>query len=121
MRVRLWRSPQAASEARALVERELAAHEATGRVVENTKLVVSELVSNAFRHGEGEIEMRLSLTDARVRVEVIDQGTGQAPQVRERVGDQVGGWGLQIVDRIARQWGVFEGTTHVWADFGIES
>ena len=25
-----------------------------------------------------------------------------------------GGWGLYLLDRVARRWGVHEGSTHVW-------
>jgi hypothetical protein len=37
--------------------------------------------------------------------------------VRTRAHDAAddGGWGLQIVGRLVTEWGVFEGTTHVWA------
>ena len=43
-----------------------------------------------------------------------------APAVRERASDETGGWGLQIVDQLALQWGVLEGTTHVWADLALD-
>jgi len=34
--------------------------------------------------------------------------------LRRRAFDQVGGWGLEIVEDVASRWGVHEGTTHVW-------
>ena len=55
------------------------------------------------------------------RNQVIDEGQGQVVGVRQQPADETGGWGLQIVDRLAAQWGVFEGTTHVWADLALES
>jgi anti-sigma regulatory factor (Ser/Thr protein kinase) len=82
-------------------------------------LVSSELVSNAYKHGDGKIELRLRLLGDRLRVEVIDEGRDQVPEVRPEPGDETGGWGLQIVQRVALQWGVFEGTTHVWADLPL--
>lgn len=33
--------------------------------------------------------------------------------LRQREFDQVGGWGLEIVEELASCWGVHEGTTHV--------
>lgn len=82
-------------------------------------LVSSELVTNAFRHGRGKIELRLRVLGEFVRIEVTDEGYDQAPAVRQEEADESGGWGLRIVDQVAVQWGVFEGTTHVWADLAL--
>jgi anti-sigma regulatory factor (Ser/Thr protein kinase) len=120
MRVRLPRAADAPSEARGLVEQELRRRGVEGAVVERAKLVASELVSNAFKHGRGKIELRMSFPAECLRLEVIDEGTDTVPRIRERPGDETGGWGLRIIDRLARQWGVFEGTTHVWADLARE-
>ncbi len=79
----------------------------------------SELVTNALRHGRGTIELRLTMFDAFVRIEVVDEGSDQAPAVRPEEPSEAGGWGLRIVDQLAVQWGVFEGTTHVWADLPL--
>jgi anti-sigma regulatory factor (Ser/Thr protein kinase) len=86
---------------------------------ESALLVSSELVTNAFKHGRGKIELRLRLLGNFLRIEVIDEGRGQAPAVRQEKPDESGGWGLRIVDQVAAQWGVFEGTTHVWADVAL--
>jgi serine/threonine-protein kinase RsbW len=117
--VGLSRNPRAALEARRIVDGLLRPRGVPERGVENALLVSSELVSNAYRHGEGDIELRLDVFNDRLRIEVIDEGRGQAPAVREQGGDETGGWGLQIVDLLALQWGVFEGTTHVWADLAL--
>jgi anti-sigma regulatory factor (Ser/Thr protein kinase) len=115
----LRRDPAAVREARQFVGALLREREAPHEAVDRAMLVSSELVTNAFEHGEGQIEVRVSLGDDRVRIEVIDEGRDQAPAVRQQADDQMGGWGLQIVDQLALQWGVFEGTTHVWADLGL--
>lgn len=67
------------------------------------------------------MELRLAFPDDRLRIEVIDEGRDQVVAVRQQPADETGGWGLQIVDRLAAQWGVFEGTTHVWADLALET
>lgn len=85
------------------------------QAADDLKLVVTELVENAFVHGEGAIRLRLEVRPNTVRVEVTDQGSGAAIQIREQ-GPELGGWGLKLVDRLASQWGAFEGTTHVWAE-----
>jgi len=118
-RLELPRDPRSAGLARRFVERQLSDRRLSEQMVETALLVSSELVTNAYKHGEGRIELRLHLFDDRIRIEVIDEGRGQAPAVREQSGDVIGGWGLQIVERVALQWGVFEGTTHVWADLAI--
>ena len=89
-------------------------------VVDDTKLVATELVNNAVIHGTGRITLRAELRDDAVRVEVIDEGTRKAPKIRRqaRIGDP-GGRGLRIVEALAMRWGTFEGTTHVWADVAL--
>lgn len=86
--------------------------------LERARLAVSELATNAVRHGVGEITVRAELDEDRLLVEVIDRGSGFERVVRERDFDQVGGWGLHIVDAAVSRWGIHEGTTHVW--FEIE-
>ena len=81
------------------------------------RLLASELVTNCVRHaGVGRrqrIRLRALVTDTMVRIEVIDSGAGM--RVVVRVGDDHGGWGLRLVDRIADRWGVVrDAGTHVW-------
>jgi serine/threonine-protein kinase RsbW len=118
-RLELPRDPRSAGLARRFVDRQLSDRRLSEQVVETALLISSELATNAYKHGDGKIELRLRLFDDRIRIEVIDEGRGQAPAVREQSADAVGGWGLQIVEQVALQWGVFEGTTHVWADLAI--
>jgi anti-sigma regulatory factor (Ser/Thr protein kinase) len=88
----------------------LAAHQ-----LQTVRLLTSELVTNALLHGAGSITLRASLRDHRLHVEVIDEGDGlDSPPHTPRDPDQVGGYGLQIVDSEASSWGVGRGTTHVW-------
>lgn len=118
-RVELWRGPEAAGEARRFVDRVLRSGGASGEARDSARLVASELVTNALQHGDGQIELRLKLLGDFLRIEVIDEGRDQAPAVRQDEPDESGGWGLRIVDHLAAQWGVFEGTTHVWADLAL--
>lgn len=114
--LQLPRDPRSVSEARRFVDRLLRRRAVPDDTREWALLVSSELVTNAYQHGEGEIELRVNVLDDRLRIEVIDEGRRQAPVVRTEPADETGGWGLRIVDQLAVQWGVFEGTTHVWAD-----
>jgi anti-sigma regulatory factor (Ser/Thr protein kinase) len=84
----------------------------------NVQLACSELVNNALLHGRGPISVTVELRDGRVRLDVVDQGRA-AGRVQMRSGGENGGWGLQIVDRLAHRWGVVEGTTHVWCEIAV--
>lgn len=118
-RASLPRGPTAPARARRIVDGFLRPRRVPEVPREQALLVSSELVSNAYLHGAGEIELRVNLFGDRIRIEVVDEGHEQAPAVREQPADESGGWGLRIVDQLALQWGVFEGTTHVWADLAV--
>jgi two-component sensor histidine kinase len=78
------------------------------------KLVLTELVTNAIVHGAGEVTVRARVDADALFVEVIDKGTRSVPAIRD-AGDD-GGWGLQIVQALSRRWGVYDGSTQVWAE-----
>jgi anti-sigma regulatory factor (Ser/Thr protein kinase) len=84
-------------------------------VVPDIKLLVSELITNSVKYGDGAVSLRVEAEDPRkVRVEVIDQGAGFVPVARHRPATEVGGWGLHLVQTLSDRWGVYEGSTHVW-------
>ena len=87
-------------------------------VWENLRLLVTELVTNGVRHGSkrGPVSVSVSAGDETVRVEVSDCGRGfSPPEAPMPHADGSGGWGLQLVDRVATTWGVKVGaTTCVW-------
>ena len=85
-------------------------------VVPDVRLLVSELISNSVKYGgEGQVQLILQSEDRRhVRVEVVDQGVGFVPTVRDRPKTEPGGWGLHLVEALTQRWGVFDGSTHVW-------
>ena len=83
------------------------------------ELAVSELVTNAIVHGHGEIEVCLSATDGIVRLDVVDAGGDEEPQVaRPDARNGRGGWGLLVVERMADSWGAEAGPagTRVWME-----
>ena len=82
----------------------------------DVRLLVSELVTNAVRHGNGREPVEVHAHwNADIRVEVVDHGHGFSPQPRFGARDEPGGFGLYLVGRLADQWGVetTDGTT-VW-------
>jgi anti-sigma regulatory factor (Ser/Thr protein kinase) len=82
--------------------------------LENARLLVSELVTNAVVHGRGGVTLRADFDEDRLLVEVIDDGDGFEWIVRQQNFESVGGRGLAIVDVLASRWGIHAGTTHVW-------
>jgi anti-sigma regulatory factor (Ser/Thr protein kinase) len=90
-------------------------------VLEDLQLVVSELITNSVKFGpKRSITLSLHIApDGKVRGEVIDQGDGERAKVQMTPEPSLdGGWGLHLVDRVARAWGVHEGSTHVWFEVG---
>jgi anti-sigma regulatory factor (Ser/Thr protein kinase) len=86
---------------------EVQAVEFTHDLVENALVLVSELVSNAVRHGAAPIALHV-LADVRVlRIEVHDAGAGvPAPTRPPALETDIGGRGLLIVAAISSSWGV---------------
>jgi len=85
---------------------------------QSLRLIVSELVTNALRHGaEGEqIDLAVTPKPEFLCVQVTDNGPGLAPRPRALDTDDEGGFGLYFVEQLARRWGVTRENrrTRVW-------
>ncbi|MFD7071063.1 SpoIIE family protein phosphatase [Streptomyces sp. NPDC059913] len=99
---RLPREPRSVGRARELARDRLLAW-GLDDLVDTTELLVSELVTNALRYGEGEIRLRL-LRDRTLVCEVWDAGLVQPRRRRARDTDE-GGRGLQLVGLLSVAWG----------------
>lgn len=83
------------------------------------RLVVCELVTNAWRHGEGQIILRV-FRDVRADlavIEVWDQGAG-LPMVGSEDLEATSGRGLLLMSQLVHDWGtrpITEGGKIVWA------
>ncbi|MFC9943759.1 SpoIIE family protein phosphatase [Streptomyces pratensis] len=100
-----WRLPRelrSVARARELARTQLTAWDLDD-LVDTTELLVSELVTNALRYGEGEIRLRL-LRDRTLVCEVWDAGLVQPRRRRARDTDE-GGRGLQLVGLLSAAWG----------------
>ena len=92
-------------------------------VMEDLRLLVSELVTNSVRHARmpasGNVLLEVRLSPSRVRVEVFDRGAGfDPPPASAPVAGR--GWGLYLVDAIASRWGSTRGpTSSVWFELDL--
>ena len=84
-------------------------------LVDASRLLISELVTNAVLHARTDIEVVVRLVRTGVRVEVHD-GSASAPVVRRYDDEAMTGRGLSLVDELARRWGVdrTDGGKAVW-------
>jgi hypothetical protein len=109
--------PGAAAEARAAIE--VLDGRTDPGVLDDLRLLLSELVTNSVRHAAAprgtKIGLAVSLVGASVRAEVTDAGRGFEPTPRAASRLEAGGWGLHLVDSLAARWGVDRGTpARVW-------
>jgi anti-sigma regulatory factor (Ser/Thr protein kinase) len=98
--------PEGPAQARRIIADELRAR-VPDAVLDDVKLMVSELVTNGIVHGsaEGEEPVMLDLlVNGNIRCRVLDQGRGFFDG-RTRPGG-AGGWGLQVVEQLADRWGM---------------
>jgi signal transduction histidine kinase len=84
-------------------------------------LLLTELVTNAVRHGGAgdglPVEVAVTRSPRGVRVVVSDPGAGFEWRGRETAAAREGsGYGLLLVDRMASRWGIVRGesSTIVW-------
>jgi serine phosphatase RsbU (regulator of sigma subunit)/anti-sigma regulatory factor (Ser/Thr protein kinase) len=74
-------------------------------LIDNSELLVSELVTNAIRYANGEILLRLILEPDGLTVEVHDSSPA-LPRVLQADKDAENGRGLHVVSLVASRWGV---------------
>ena len=90
------------------------------------ELAVTEVVSNAVRHGGGPGDpIRLAVTpkDGYMCVQVTDSGPGLVPKPGALEADADGGFGLFIVEQLTRRWGVTreDNRTRVWFELDFRA
>lgn len=100
--------PRAAASARSAL-RELDG-ELAGHLLDDVRLLVSELVTNSVRHSglrpDDRVELQVQVDPSTVRVEVADRGAGFDVKRRDDDRTRPGGWGLYLLDELADRWGV---------------
>ena len=117
-RVVLSADPVSASIARDFVCRHLVAHDEL-ELIEDVRLVVSELATNAVAHAQTPFVVILSLTDGLVLVTIQDASSAVPVRGAPDVTD-MSGRGLMIVELLSDAWGTSTdagGSKSVWASF----
>src|SRR5688500_17270520 len=123
LRMRLGSGPDAAADARRAIAQLRA--DLDPPLMETLRLLVTELVTNSVRHTDCDsLTLRIAVGKAAVLTEAADDGPpfpieemkGQSAAAHE----PEGGWGLFLVERLARNWGVKEddGSKRVWFELG---
>jgi two-component sensor histidine kinase len=95
----IWRladDPAELGHAREVVRKALVGW-ALSEYAELAELVVTELATNALRHGAGPIDISLSFTGNELRTAVHDHGVGR-PVRRRTTADDEQGRGLELLD-----------------------
>ncbi|MFJ4004530.1 ATP-binding protein [Streptomyces sp. NPDC090023] len=104
--LRFQRAAASVGKARAFVRAALPAAQIRERIDDIT-LCVSELATNAVRHGSpaGHLFLvRVSVNESLLRIEVHDAGESR-PVLRAPADDDLSGRGLVLVDSLADDWG----------------
>jgi anti-sigma regulatory factor (Ser/Thr protein kinase) len=119
LKMRLGSGPDAAADARAAIGQLRA--DLDPPLMETLRLLVTELVTNSVRHTDCDaLTLRIAIGNSAVLTEVADDGPPFEIQDFEGQSaaehDPAGGWGLFLVERLSRSWGVKEdhGSKRVW-------
>jgi anti-sigma regulatory factor (Ser/Thr protein kinase) len=115
--VDLARHPDSAAEARRALAN--VSDHISPRRLDDARLLVSELVTNAIRHAklgdDDVIKLVVVGGNDALRVEVCDPGPGFEPGEPTPDPERPSGWGLYLVRELADRWGVDRSAqTRVW-------
>ncbi|MFJ4775994.1 SpoIIE family protein phosphatase [Streptomyces sp. NPDC088762] len=113
----VWRLPNAVLHARRFTARTLRSW-GVAEELDSALLVVSELVTNAIAHTQGEVGMELTLSADRLRIAVNDASPRSPVKPVWVSWESTGGRGLLIVEATAMAWGSvpLSGGKQVWAE-----
>jgi anti-sigma regulatory factor (Ser/Thr protein kinase) len=92
--------------------------------IADLRLVISEVVTNAVRHGgSGDVIVGVMPKPGYLCVQVTDTGDGFAPRPRAFQTEDDGGFGLFLVERLTRRWGLTRenSNTRVWFEFDFDA
>lgn len=101
---RLWGAPSAAAAAREIVVRACTGWQLP-HLIDDAQVVITELVSNAVRHAEGDLRLLVLLRDRLLHLSVADTSEQRPHLILPDPDTGEGGRGLLLIDAIAAAWG----------------
>ncbi len=92
-----------------------------GPAVDDVLLATSELVTNAFEHGEKPDKLEVEYAEGRLTLRVFDSGSDW-PKLKEPSPMAARSRGLQLVHALSDDWGheSCDGGKYVWAVFSLD-
>ncbi|MFJ3305336.1 SpoIIE family protein phosphatase [Streptomyces sp. NPDC086549] len=117
----VWRVPEAVRHARRFTKRTMRAWGVHDDDLDTVLLVVSELVTNALVHTDGQVRLDLTLVNHRLRLAVAD-ASPRSPVKPTSIGwEATGGRGILLVEAMSVAWGTLpmSGGKLVWADLAL--
>ncbi|MBA2950424.1 SpoIIE family protein phosphatase [Streptomyces himalayensis] len=117
---RVWRIPEAVMHARRFTARTLRSW-GVSEEDDVVKLVVSELVTNAVVHTQGDVRLDLTLAADRLRVAVTDSMPRAPVKPRTMDWESTGGRGIMLVEAMSTAWGSVPvgGGKQVWSEIAL--
>jgi anti-sigma regulatory factor (Ser/Thr protein kinase) len=100
----LSESALAVQDGRRFVETQLYLHDIDGQSLDATILLVSELITNALRHGPPPLCLQVVVLADRVRLEVHDSNP-EPPVVSRPDAESEHGRGMWLIDAVSVRWG----------------
>jgi anti-sigma regulatory factor (Ser/Thr protein kinase) len=96
--------PDSTPAARVFLSRLLNGWGLAEEVIDDASLLATELVSNAVRHGSGQVTLQVEVDQGVLQVRVHDDAV-ELPVVHDVDPTSLGGRGLFIVECVADEWG----------------
>ena len=106
--MRLPFTPSSVSVARQRLKDWMGENGSSGEVVEDARVVISELVANSVRHAQpladGHILVTWTFEDDGLQLSVTDGGSGTRPRRVKAPSSALAGRGMTIVEVLAEKW-----------------
>ena len=118
----VWRVPEAVRHARRFTRRTLRVWGVPPDAMDTVLLVVSELVTNALVHTDGQVRLDLTRINHLMRVAVADSSP-RTPVKPTSIGwEATGGRGILLVEAMSTAWGTVpvSGGKQVWSEISLE-
>ncbi|MFJ1602283.1 SpoIIE family protein phosphatase [Streptomyces sp. NPDC088253] len=119
----VWRVPEAVRHARRFTRRTLRSWGVPDDSMDGALLVVSELVTNALVHTDGQVRLDITLINHRLRISVADTSP-RTPVKPTSIGwEATGGRGVLLVEAMSATWGTVpvSGGKQVWSEIPLDA